>query len=429
MAQHTQRNRIGASTLKTPVALRPRAEGAVPHLAAKAPATTPMPAGSSPAPMPPLPAAAAARLEAFLARVEELAPTMVGYPCSQDFDFPELSPFLRFSLNNVGDPFGESLYRENTFAFEREVVEFFQRHLRAPPGQTWGYVTSGGTEGNLYGLYLARELYPDGVVYYSEHTHYSAAKIVRVLGARSIMIRGQEDGEIDYEDLRETLRLHRDVPPIILANIGTTMHGAVDDLGRIRALLKDLAITRCYIHADAALSGMILPWVTDPQPFGFDAGVDSIAVSGHKLIGSPMPCGVALARRSHVDRVARSVEYVGCMDTTIAGSRNALTPLALWSAIQRWGEAGLRERVAYSLAVADYAIARFQAAGLRAWRHKNSITVIFPRPGLEVLARWQTAPRQDIAHIITMPHVTRATIDKLVAEVAHSLKASSPQRP
>ena len=377
--------------------------------------------------MPPLPAAAAERLDALRVGLEALAGTLVGYPCSQDFEYSEIAPFLAFSLNNVGDPFAESLYRENTFAFEREVVAFFQRHLRAPARETWGYVTSGGTEGNLYGLYLARELYPDGVVYFSEHTHYSAAKIVRVLGARSIMIRGREDGEIDYDDLRETLRLHRDVPPIILANIGTTMHGAVDDLAKIRALLKDLAITRHYIHADAALSGMILPWVPDPQPFGFDAGVDSIAVSGHKFIGSPMPCGVALARQSHVDRVARSVEYVGCMDTTIAGSRNALTPLVLWSAIQRRGETGLRQRALACLDMADYAIARFQASGLPAWRHKNSVTVVFPRPGPEVIARWQMAPRGDIAHLITMPQVTRATVDAVVADVVLSLRPASAQ--
>ena len=375
--------------------------------------------------MPPLPAAATRRLGLFCAEIERLAGSFVGYPCSQDFECPELIPFLSYSLNNVGDPFSDSLYRENTFVFEREVVAFFQKHLRAPASETWGYVTAGGTEGNLYGLYLARELYPDGVVYFSEHTHYSAAKIVRVLGARSIMIRGREDGEIDYDDLRETLRLHRDVPPIILANIGSTMHGAVDDLARIRALLKELAIVRCYIHADAALSGMLLPWVADPQPFGFDAGVDSIAVSGHKFIGSPMPCGVVLARRAHVDRVARSVEYVGCMDTTIAGSRNALTPLVLWSAIQRRGEAGLRQRALDCMAMADYAIARFKAAGITAWRHKNSVTVVFPRPGADVISRWQIAPRQEIAHIITMPQVTRAVVDAVVADVARSLRPSA----
>jgi histidine decarboxylase len=382
-----------------------------------------------PDPMPPLPPDAATRLRAFHHDVTRLADSLVGYPVSQDYDYPEIAPFLEFSLNNVGDPFGESYYRENTFAFEREVIEFFQRHLRAPAGETWGYMTAGGTEGNLYGLYLGREIFPDGVVYYSEHTHYSAAKIVRVLGARSIMIRGQDNGEMDYDDLRETLKLHRDVPPIIFANIGTTMHGAVDDLTRIRALLKELAITRHYLHADAALSGMILPWVEDPQPFGFDAGVDSIAVSGHKFIGSPMPCGVALARRRHVDRVARSVEYVGCMDTTIAGSRNALTPIILWSALQRWGEAGLKRRALHCLALADYAIERFATAGIPAWRHRNSNTVVFPRPGRSVIDRWQMAPSHDIAHIITMPHVTCAIIDRVVADVVATAKSASASVP
>ena len=130
---------------------------------------------------------------------------------------------------------------------------------------------------------------------------------------------------------------------------------------------------------------------------------------------------MALARRSHVDRVARSVEYVGCMDTTIAGSRNGLSPLILWSALQRRGEAGLRQRAADCFALADYAIEKFAAAGLHAWRHRNSVTVVFPRPGAEVLARWQMAPSRDIAHIITLPHVTRAMIDAVVADVASSL--------
>src|SRR5512138_3297756 len=100
--------------------------------------------------MPPLPAEAARRLSRLLSSLEHLAPSFVGYPCSQDFDYPEIRPFLKFALNNVGDPFGESIYRENTFAFEREVIGFFQKHLRAPPQETWGYMTAGGTEGNLY---------------------------------------------------------------------------------------------------------------------------------------------------------------------------------------------------------------------------------------------------------------------------------------
>jgi histidine decarboxylase len=279
-------------------------------------------------------------------------------------------------------------------------------------------MTSGGTEGNLYGLYLAREAFPDGIVYYSEHTHYSVAKLVRVLGVRNIMIRGLPNGEIDYEDLRATLELHRDVPPIILANIGTTMHGAIDDLIAIKRILKQLAISRSYIHCDAALSGMMLPWVDDPQPFGFDQGIDSVSVSGHKFIGSPMPCGIVLARQENVDRVARLIEYVGASDTTIAGSRNALTPIVIWMAIQRWGEQGFRDRMRYGQELADYAIASFKEIGVEAWRHKNSLTVVFPRPSSAIIERWQIAPSQEIAHIITLPHVSTQMIDQLVADIA-----------
>lgn len=101
----------------------------------------------SPSSLPPRPTTAADQLRDFLAEVEGLAATFVGDPCSQDCDDPELAPFLGDALHNVGAPFGESINRENTFAFEREVVAFFQKHLRAYPGNTWGYLTASGTEG------------------------------------------------------------------------------------------------------------------------------------------------------------------------------------------------------------------------------------------------------------------------------------------
>jgi len=66
------------------------------------------------------------------------------------------------------------------------------------------------------------------------------------------MIKTETNGEIDYEDLRETLRIHRDVPPIIVANIGTTMKGAVDDVDKIRGILHDFAVPSFYTHCDVA---------------------------------------------------------------------------------------------------------------------------------------------------------------------------------
>ena len=360
------------------------------------------------------------RLNGLLRDFESLKLQQVGYPCNQNFDYSALLPFLNYCPNNVGDPFHDSNFRSNTHEMEREVVGLFADMMHLSRDDAWGYVTSGGTEGNMYGLYIGREMFPDGVVYFSQDTHYSVVKILRVLKSRNIMIKSQDNGEIDYEDLYETIRINRDSPVIFIANIGTTMKGAVDDVGRVRKILDDLVITNFYIHADAALSGMVLPFVDEPQPYGFDAGFDSVAVSGHKMIGSPMPCGVALTKREYVGRIARSIEYVGVLDTTLTGSRNAITPLMLWYAFEQHGLDGFREIVGECISVAEYAVSRFNDSGIPAWRNRNSVTVVFPRPSEEVIRRWQLAPYEDIAHLIAMPHVTREIIDSVVDDCLRS---------
>ena len=369
----------------------------------------------------PLTASDQARLDALHSKFAALRPLSIGYPCNQEFDYSALFRFLEFVANNVGDPFSGSNFRTNTHEFEREVVAEFARYTQAPEGDYWGYVTNGGTEGNMYGLYVARELLPQGMVYFSEDTHYSVAKILRLQHMRNIMIKGQENGQLDYEDLRETLRIHRDVPPIIFANIGTTMKGSIDDLKKIREILEDLAISESYIHADAALSGMILPFVDQPQPWNFSAGADSISISGHKFLGCPIPCGVALARKRNVDRIARSIEYVGALDTTITGSRNAITPLMLWHRLRSLGDEGSRELVQRCLRLAEYAVKKLRSFGIEAWRHdENSITVVFPRPADSLMKKWVIAPKKKIAHIITLPPMTEAIIDEFAQDFANA---------
>ncbi len=359
------------------------------------------------------------RLDDLYAMIQREATTFVGYPCTALFDYSPLYRFLSYPVNNVGDPFVPSNFHLNTHPFEREVLGIFQQLTRAPADSFWGYVTSGGTEGNMYGIFLARELYPDGLVYFSEDTHYSVSKILRCLRVRNVMIKSEPDGRIDLEDLRETIKIHRDVPPIIFANVGTTMTGAVDDLEGIHGILHDLAVPRHYIHADAALSGMILPFVDNPQPWDFRAGIDSISVSGHKMIGSPIPCGVAVADKRNVDRIARRIEYVGTLDTTIAGSRNAITPLFLWYALRTVGLDGFRQRIQQCFEVADYAIQRLRAIGRNPWRHRNSVTVVFDRPSAGLVSKWQLAVQGEVAHLISMPHVTRQLIDRVVDDITN----------
>jgi histidine decarboxylase len=146
--------------------------------------------------------------------------------------------------------------------------------------------------------------------------------------------------------------------------------------------------------------------------------VDSVSISGHKMVGCPFPCGVVVARKANVNRIARRVEYIGSLDTTLAGSRNALAPLFLWYALRTVGVGGFRDRVRRCFDVADHAVSRLEALGLHPWRHPQSITVVFDRPRPAIVKSWQLAVQNDIAHVITMPHVTPALVDRLADDIA-----------
>jgi histidine decarboxylase len=362
-------------------------------------------------------------LKGTYARLKQDSERMIGYPGTRIVDFSPLYPFMDFFINNIGDPYTPGSYRINTHGMEREVIAWFRKILHADGEGTWGYVTGGGTEGNMYGIYLAREALPGGTVYYSEDTHYSVPKILRIINAHSVMIRSRPDGEINYADLDKAVAANRGSPPIIFANIGTTMRGAIDDLDKIKSILKERAVQQHYIHADAALSGMILPFTDAPQPFDFSAGIDSISISGHKMPGIPFPCGVVLAKQEHVNRIARAIEYVGANDTTVAGSRNGMAPLFLRYLIDQTGEDEFRKIVKTCMDTADYAIAQFSSHGIDAWRHRNSLTVVFPwRPG-KALEKWQLARQGGEAHLIAMPHVGRKHIDGFMQDYL----ASFPQ--
>ncbi|CAH0532739.1 Histidine decarboxylase [Vibrio stylophorae] len=360
------------------------------------------------------------RLDAFWAYCVKNQYFNIGYPESADFDYTNLERFMRFSINNCGDWAEYCNYLLNSFDFEKEVMEYFADLFKIPFEQSWGYVTNGGTEGNMFGCYLGRELFPDGTLYYSKDTHYSVAKIVKLLRIKSQVVESLPNGEMDYDDLIRKIKADNEKHPIIFANIGTTVRGAVDNIALIQERIKELGINRedYYLHADAALSGMILPFVDDAQPFTFADGIDSIGVSGHKMIGSPIPCGIVLAKKENVDRITVEIDYISAHDKTITGSRNGHTPLMMWSAIRSHSFAEWKRRIEHSLELAQYAVDRLKKAGIDAWRNKNSITVVFPEPSEAVWKEHCLATSGGQAHLITTAHhLDSDKIDALIDDV------------
>jgi len=359
-------------------------------------------------------------LESYDKLMQQKSSVHFGYPYNLMYNHEELHPFMKYSINNLGDPFVSSNYGVHSRQFEVAVIDFFADLWKIKKGEYWGYVTTCGTEGNLHGILLARECHPDGIIYSSRETHYSIFKAARYYRMDAKSIPTLPMGEIDYDALEYQLSQNRDKPAIINVNIGTTVKGAVDNLDRILRILKNQGFTRdrFHIHCDGALFAMMMPFVEYAPELSFEKPIDSIAVSGHKMLGCPMPCGIALTRMEHVKKVETKIDYLNSVDTTIMGSRNGQAALYLWYSLRKKGVEGIKEDVRKCIATAGYLRDKLWEAGFTSRLNDLSCTVVLERPlDKKFILRWQLACENDIAHVVVMPNVTREKIDVFVEEL------------
>lgn len=354
------------------------------------------------------------QLADLLAKIDNSMPYYAGFPPNTAFDYSELYPFLAYSINNLGDPFSARQNPHSTHAFECEVLRYIAQLLKAPDDFS-GYVTNGGTEGNLYGLYLARKTYPDSKVYFSAHAHYSIIKNLDVLKMPYQQVAAQDHGEMDYDDLERHLILNKDKPAIIFATLGSTVLGAIDNIALIKNALVCTGIKDYFIHADAAFSGMVLPFTKDPQPYQFTDGIDCFSVSGHKLIGSPIPCGVVITRNEFIQNISRDTKYFSGhrMDTTLSGLRNGITPLFLWYAIKRHGDVGFKKLITEGLEKVDYAINFFKQHDIHAWSNKNSMMIVIPQLSGNLLKKWSVPVGFGYSSLTALPKLTHDMIHEI----------------
>ena len=355
-----------------------------------------------------------------------------GYPYNLMFDFREVMKFLQYSINNLGDPFVPSNYGVHSRQFEVSVIDFFAKLWKMPEDSYWGYVTTSGTEGNLHGILLARERFPDGILYTSQETHYSVFKAARYYRMECKSIPTLPMGEIDYDLLADAISENPDRPVILNVNIGTTVKGAVDNLDRILRLLNQLQVPRerTYIHCDGALFALMMPFIDFAPEVSFRKPIDSIAVSGHKMLGCPMPCGIALCRKEHVENVEQHIDYLNSVDTTIMGSRNGHAALYLWYSLRKKGIAGIKRDVVHCMDTARYLRDKLTAHGLSCRLNDLSSTVCLERPLSEdFVKRWQLACEEDICHVVVMPNVTREKIDIFVQELLEVTKTHGRIQP
>lgn len=366
------------------------------------------------------------RLSYFLAEQIKNATTYFGYPEvpeNNDLSILGIGSLAKLHLNNAGDPWVHGNAKMHSKEFEREALDFAAR-LYGIENRYWGYITSGGTEGNLYGMYTGREYFSakkrKPIFLYSDSSHYSLAKNAHLLGLESRTIKACPSGEMDYRQLTSVLNELKktgdtDLGIILNLNIGTTMTGAIDNLKSVNTCIEasEISPKNVLIHADAALLGFIYPFLKNREIL-FENGVTSIAISGHKFPGAIHPCGIVLVDKSVHETAFGDhwIPYVGTQDTTISGSRNGFLALNLWYIFKKKGYEGFKTEGTTCIENAKYLKNKLDAmhypdTGL----FPNQIIVTFKKPSEKIVKKYQLATQGDMAHVVVMQHITKSRID------------------
>ena len=179
-------------------------------------------------------------------------------------------------------------------------------------GHTDALITSGGTESNLLGLLLARELHGSVQAVCGRNAHHSVARAAWLLGLPAPLLVECDRGRLRVDDLRRVLA-GLDRPAFVVATAGTTVAGAIDPIAEIRAAAPD-----AWLHVDAAYGGATL--FSDRLAPLLDgvAEADSVAMDLHKFGWQPIAAGVLAARRPLAALDVRA-DYLNAADDTEAG--------------------------------------------------------------------------------------------------------------
>ena len=363
----------------------------------------------------------AAVLKSVESRIKAAHADHLGYPYNlvgHASTPPVLADYL---INNLGDPYVGSHYGSEVCDLERDVVSWLMRLWECEDqGEWWGSVGASGTEGNLWALYLAREALPEAVLIHSAEAHYSIPKAARILRVPTISVPCDVDGSILPDVLSVALAgLDRSKGVIVALTCGTTVKGAHDDIAAAMVRLEGAGFdaARRFVHVDGALNAMVLPFLEGvPECLRptFRHGIDSLSTSGHKMIGIPMPCGVLIARRGHVTRVASAIAYLRSDDTTLMGSRNGHAVLALWTRLISHGVEGFRSDAQVCLNRANRLAESLRAKGVPVMHNPWSLTVLFPEPDASIVKRFQLSCVGNQAHAIIMPNVEQLRLQRFL---------------
>src|SRR5437588_4292195 len=258
-------------------------------------------------------------------------------------------------------------------AVELGVVRWLCR-ICGFPTAAGGLFVSGGSMANLTALVTARHSLlqnrvAGATVYFSDQTHSSVERAMRVIGFVPDQMRKLESDNtfrLSIQSLRAAIADDRAKglrPFCVIANAGTTNTGAVDPLSE----LADLAAEeKLWLHIDGAFGVAAVLSERGREMLRGLERADSISLDPHKWLFQSFECGCVLVRDAallksafqikpdYLRDVHRSVEEFNPCDYGVQLTRS-FRALKVWLSLQTFGLAAFRQAITRGFELAELA--------------------------------------------------------------------------
>lgn len=222
-----------------------------------------------------------------------------------------------------------------------------------------GYVTSGATEANLLAAwagrnYLRSRLHKGKIcMLVNPFTHYSIKKAANVVDLPCIEIGSDRQTLVintrNLINKIKSLQLDGYSGFLIPLTLGYTQTGANDryeDISKILSKLENEIGIKCFIWLDAAINGLIFPFIKSKFSPLKIPGINLIAVDFHKTGMCPIPSGVAIYQDKLTKYIDQKVAYLEQNDATVAGSRSGIAAAAALAIVDGLGKKGFKKLIA-----------------------------------------------------------------------------------
>ena len=350
---------------------------------------------------------------------------IIGSMCTQPLDIAKKT-YMRFIETNLGDP---ELY-PGTKEIELKYLKFLQKLLNAPKSSS-GVIGTGGTEGNITAIWLAKNLTGKKEIIIPKSAHFSFQKIASIMDIKLIPANITNNLHLNITDVKNKISKKT---AAVVGIAGSTELGTIDPIPDLSDICIDENI---FLHVDAAFGGFVIPFLKDLgyNVYNFDfklKGVSSIAIDAHKMGCSTIPLGSIIVRdKKWLDEISVETPYISSKKQAgILATRSGASVVAAYAVSLYLGIDGYKKIVKKCMNTTYYAQEKIKGMGLKLVVNPtmNILAIKLKRPSIVVdnLTKhgWKVnyMRRLSAIRIVIMPHITNKVVDEFLPYLRKACK-------